>query len=151
MEKTSAAETIRNWTILIVVVMTYSNYAYSQGGVLLSCELDGGYPDNQIYINEAEKYVIYNAQLGKNHERQRVFEDEPGSRSTIDVGMDITLNNDTLILANSNSESFVFIKTTLTFAYAFTLPVGTADGRWLAFGNFHQGRCSVNPFSKADE
>lgn len=150
-KKFGTAETILHWTILFALGMTYGNFAYSQDGVLLSCEFEGGYPDNQIYIDEADRYVIYNAQLGESHERQRVFEDKSGGLSTLDVGMNITFNNEILILANDNSASFVFIKATLAFAYAFTLPVEAPDARWFAFGNFHQGKCSVNPFSKERE
>jgi hypothetical protein len=113
--------------------------------------LKDGYPDTQIYINEVKRYVIYNAQFGDNYERKRVYKTDYGETQEIDVGMDITFNNDVFILASDNSASFVFMKETLTFAYAWTTPVPLKDGKFLAFGNHTEGKCSVNPFSRTDK
>ena len=62
MKKLSLARIILSWMVLSVIVTIYSGYAYSQSGIILNCELEGGYADNQIYINEAEGYILYNAQ-----------------------------------------------------------------------------------------
>lgn len=151
MKNFSVARSIPSWIVLSSIFTIYGDYAYSQSGVLLNCELEGGYPDNQIYINEVEGYVIYNAQYGEGYERQRVYETDSGESRKLDVGLDITLNNAALILASKESSSFVFVKDMATFAYAWTIPVPLKDGKFLAFGNHHEGKCSVNPFSQADE
>lgn len=152
MKKFSFARSLLSRIALSTIFTICSSNAYSQNGLLLNCELKDGYPNIQIYINEAKRYVIYNAQvLGNNYERKHVFKRDSGETQEIDIGMDITINNDALILANDDSASFVFIKETLTFAYAWTTPVPLKDGKFLAFGNHTEGKCSVNPFSRPDK
>ena len=58
---------------------------------------------------------------------------------------------DPFILANDKQASFIFIKRTAAFAYAWTTLVPIADGKFGAFGNNHSGKCSINPFSQAGE
>lgn len=151
MKKFNVARSIQSRLVLIGIFTIYSGYGYPQTGVLLECELEGGYPTNQIYVNEAEGYVIYNAQHRESYERQRVFENESGEPREFDVGLDITLNNSELILASNERSSFVFIKETSTFAHAWTMPVPRENGTFLAFGNHHEGKCSVNPFFQPDK
>ena len=151
MNKFSVARSTRSWMVLGIVVTIYSGYAYSQSGVLLNCELKGGYPNKQIYINEGEGYVFYNVQHRESYERQRVYKTESEKPTVLDVRMHITVNNDVLILANDQRRSFVFIKDTATFAYASTMLAVLEDGEFIAVGNHAEGKCSVSPFSQPDE
>ena len=59
-------------------VFLFSFHAY--GSTLLDCELTGGYPGNQIYINEKEGYVLYNAQYRarNDYSRVRVYQGDSG-------------------------------------------------------------------------
>jgi hypothetical protein len=149
MNTVSARKTMPLLSILGVVVLFAGN-AYSQDSVLLDCRLDGGYPDIQIYIDQLEGYVLYNAHLRDSYERKRTVEDEIRGHIVIDEGLDITANNDAFILASDESASFVLVKETATYAYAWTMPVPMNAGKFVAFGNHHTGKCSINPFARTN-
>lgn len=149
MKKIDVGKAIQILSILSAMAL-YTGNAYSLDGLLLDCRLEGGYPDIQIYINQVEGYVLYNAHLRDSYERQRAYKGETRGPVVIDEGLDITTNNDAFILASDDNSSFVFIKDTATYAYAWTMPVPVNAGKFLAFGNYHTGKCSTNPFSQTD-
>ena len=151
MKKFSFVRSLLGRIVLSTIFTICSSNAHSQNGILLNCELKGGYPDTQIYINQAERYVIYHAQHGDDYKRKRVFKSDSGGTQEIDVGIDITINNDAFIQANDDSSSFLFTKETLAFAYAWTAPLPLKDDRFMAFGNHTEGKCSVNPFPRPDK
>jgi len=118
-------------------------------GVLLNCTRYNGEQDFQIYINEAESYLLYNAQRYDNYKRLQVYNITDSDETTVvDMGLDITASNSAFIIANDNSSSFVLYKGNATFAYAWTSLNLVGDGKYLAFGNNHEGNCSANPFNQ---
>ena len=147
----SVASAFYGLLFLSAIGLIFSGYAYSQGGVLLNCELEGGYDDNQIYINEDEGYVLYNAQLRESYERERVYQTESGGPMALDDGMEIAVNNDLFIIAKDLTHTFLFIKDSATFVLVWIMPLAGKDGKYFAFGNEHSGKCSVNPFSQPVE
>ena len=144
MNDANASRKCKRWAGFSTVAVL--SIAYAQDGLLLNCKLEGGYEDNQIYINEGKGYVIYNAQLSQSYERKREFEGGDGKSVIIDVSLEITFSDDNILLARDSSASFVFVKKTSTFAYAWTQPIPLENGTYLAFGNHHQGKCSINSF-----
>ena len=77
-------------------------------GILFECKLNGGDSDNQIYINEEEGYVVYNAQNRKdgNYERKREYTVNGGNEGPtrlLDDGLDIQANNELFIWASDKS------------------------------------------------
>ena len=151
MKRFSVASSFYSRLVLSIIVTFCSGYAYSQGGVLLNCELEGGYDDNQIYINEDEGYILYNAQLRESYERERVYQTKSGEPMAIDDGMEIAVNNAAFIIAKDLTHTFLFIKDSATFVHVWVLPLAGKDGKYVAFGNEHSGKCSVNPFSQPAE
>ncbi len=126
----------------------YSSNAYSDDAILLNCDRYDGEQEFQIYINEAEEYVLYNAQTRDSYERERTYsvkDGEEGETTVLDEGLDIIVNNDVFIQARDDSSTFVFIKKTATYAYAWTMPL-PVKGKWFAFGNHHEGKCWTNPY-----
>lgn len=119
--------------------------------MLLNCSRFNGEDEFQIYIDVERGYVLYNAQLihDGNYERTRevVTIGKDGETTLVDLGLDITMNNNLVIQANDENSTFLLAKGTATFAYAWTtlLPPGN-NGQLVAWGNSHDGKCSTNPF-----
>ncbi len=95
--------------------------------------------------------MLYNAQhrTDGNYEREREYRVEGKEGETVPHanGIDISFSNDLILLANDKSSSFVLVKKTAEFAYAWTMPIPTAKGL-MAFGNHREGKCSSNPFAQ---
>lgn len=144
--------TLSKICILIFLSALCGGNAYSDEGILLNCDRYDGESEFQIYINEAEGYVLYNADARDSYEREHeysVADGEEGETMVIDDGLDIFVNNDFFIQAKDDSSTFVFIKQTATYAYAWTMPFPVKE-KWIAFGNHHEGKCSVNPFAPTE-
>ena len=127
-----------------------SSNAHAQDVILMNCDRYDGKHKFQIYVNEVEGYVLYNAQVRGSYEREReyaVVGGKEGETITIDDGLDIYINTDELIQAGDKDSTFFFAKDTATYAYAWTMPLPVKDGKLIAFGNHHSGKCSVNPFA----
>ena len=120
--------------------------------VLLDCELEVGYGPVQIYIDEAQKYVLYNAQFRTSYERLREYSVSGGTaeKLSVDEGIDIIDNTARFIQASNKNHNFLFIKEDATFAYAWTTLYLAAD-ELMAFGNNHSGKCSINPFKMPEK
>lgn len=142
---------IRVWVITVAVGL-WPVCAMSGGGMVLDCDRYDGDQTFQIYVNELEGYVLYNAQHRKgDYSREREYSraDDPDRGTVvIDEGLDIYQNGPTLIRASSNDASFVLAKETATYAYAWTTPFPRGDGKLVAFGNNHTGRCLQNPWQQ---
>jgi len=119
--------------------------AVADDGLVFECDRYDGEQSFKIYINEAEGYVLYNAQTrGGDYSRKREYsmpENEDGKTVVLDDGLDIYQNDRQLIRASSQDSSFVLAKETATYAYAWTTPFPRGDGKLVAFGNHHTGRC----------
>lgn len=138
-------------TCLVSLFVTFSaGSAYATGGILLNCDRYDGGKEAQIYINAEEGYVVYNAQLrSANYERKRKYSvvgGKEGETTTIDDGLTISVNTDAFIQASDRTSSFIFVKATATYAHAWTTLLPTGNDKFIAFGNHHEGKCSVNPF-----
>lgn len=138
--------------VLSIFLLIFVTNALGEDGILLDCKLNGGYPDAQIYINEKEGYVLYEIGGLKTYERKREYytTDTDGNReaTVIDDGLGITYTVDNrFILANDQRASFIYIKESGKFAYAWTtmIPMGES---FAPFGNHHSGHCSSNPFNQ---
>ena len=122
-------------------------------GVVFECDRYDGEQNFEIYINEAEGYVLYNAQVRNgDYSRKREYSmPENGDSKTVilDGGLDIYQNDLQLIRASSQDSSFVLAKETATYAYAWTTPFPRGDGKFVAFGNHHSGRCLQNPWRES--
>lgn len=136
------------WTLISIS-------AYAAEGVLLSCDRYDGEQKFQIYINEEDGYIIYNAQVRDgNFERAReyaVVGAESDEKVTIDEGLTILINDNAFIQASNDTSSFVFVKQTAAYAYAWTTLVPAGNENLVPFGNHHEGTCSVNPFISRGE
>lgn len=119
--------------------------------ILLDCEREDGYGPVQIYIDVAKMYILYNAQVrSNNYERYReysVVNGAPGETMLQDDGIDINANTDRFIQASDQNSTFIFVKGDATFAYAWTTLIRLEESDFMAFGNSHTGKCSVNPFN----
>lgn len=140
------------FSVSIALLILSSHSIQASEPVLLDCELEGGYGPVQIYIDETQKYVLYNAQVRTSYERLREYHvsGESGEKLSIDEGMDIIVNTDRFIQASNKDSSFLFVKKDATFAYAWTTLVPLAADEFMAFGNNHSGKCSINPFKMPD-
>ena len=134
--------------VVAILPLISNSVLAAENGVLLNCDRYDGEQEFQIYINEDEEYVIYNAQNHDSYERRReVPVTNSDETSVIDFGLDITANNSAFIMASDNSASLVFVKRDASFAYAWTNPIPIREGIFAAFGNSHEGSCSINPFN----
>ena len=136
--------------ISVALICGMANRAAAQAGILLDCSRYDGKQDFQIYIDEADGYVLYNAQL-RNGSLQRsrdyaVADGADGEAITLDDSLTIWMNNEVAIHAHDDSSSFIYIKASATFAYAWTMLVPLSGGSFNAFSNHHDGECSPNPF-----
>ena len=114
---------------------------------LLNCQRYDDEKEFQIYLNEPDAYVIYNAQIDDSYERHREVPIEGSDdTTTIDFGLDITVNNSAFIVARDDMGSLMISKRDASFAYAWVNPVPVGDGEFTAFGNHHEGTCSISPF-----
>lgn len=137
--------------ICCVSVALFGASAYSSNGELLDCDRFGGEEEFQVYINEAQGYILYNAELRDSYEREREYSvvgGEEGETIVVDEGLDIQVSTDRHIQAGDETSSFVFAKETATYAHAWTMFVPNRDGKLVAFGMHHSGRCSMNPFAQ---
>lgn len=137
-------------SLCVLLLMLSFQFVRAAEAALLDCEREGGYGPVQIYIDEAQMYVLYNAQVRSSYERHQEYSvaETPGETVLIDDGLDIHANTDRFIQASDENSSFVFVKKDATFAYAWTTLVPLVEGGFLAFGNNHSGKCSVNPFNQ---
>ena len=122
-------------------------------GVLLNCDRDNGEQEFQIYINEKKEYVLYNAQVRNTYEREReyfvrdsIMDERKDETAIVDEGLNIRVNNANFIIARDDNSTFVFVKETMEYAYAWAIPIPVTKNDFLAFGNNHSGKCAVNPF-----
>lgn len=132
---------------VILAIAPCSVFA-AENGMLLNCHRYDGEEQFQIYINQADKYVIYNAQTYDNYERMQRFTFINSNEIAIrDIGLDISINNESFIVASGNSASFLLIKKDASFSYAWTTPIQISEGVFAPFGDSHKGSCSINPFN----
>ena len=113
MNMSNVARKGNRWAGFSIVALLSFAYAHAQNGLLLNCKLEGGYEDNQIYINEVKGYVIYNAQWTKSYEREREFKGDDGKPVLIYTSLEITFSDDNFLLASDSDSSFVFVKKTV--------------------------------------
>jgi hypothetical protein len=123
--------------ILVLCALSGSN-AHASEEVLLNCDRYDGEQRFQIYINEEDGYVIYNAQVRDgDFEREleyTVVGEENGEKAIIDDGLTIRSNNNAFIQAGSDTSSFVFVKQTAAYEYAWTTLVPTGNDDFLPLG-----------------
>ena len=143
--------------VLSLLVTFDTGNTHAGEGMLLTCDLnDGAGPDKfQIYINEAKEYVLYNAQFRDSYERKGEYfvsdsltDENQEKTMVIDVGLDIRINNSNFIIARDDTSTFVFVKKTMTYAYARAVPIPVTKNDFLPFSNNHSGECAVNPFDQ---
>ena len=136
---------------LLILLLLVAYGANADEGIVLDCTRYDGTQKLQIYINVSKGYVLYNAHLRNSFERIQQFTVKklPGSKSAdtedIDLGLDITRNDDWVLEASRAGSSFLYVKLTDSFAYAWTTPIPNKDGTLVAFGNHHAGTCSQRP------
>jgi len=140
-------------SVWLLLGVFFVDNAHSDEGILLNCDRFDGEDEFQIYINETKKYVFYNAQLIQdgNYERTReapVSGGKDGETTVVDLGLDIRINNSNFIIARNDDSTFVFVKKTMKYAYAWATLIPVTKNDFLPFSNNHSGECAVNPFDQ---
>lgn len=73
----------------MILTIVSSSVLVADTGMLLNCRRNSSEEQFQIYINEVEKYVIYNAQNYDSYERvRRVQSRNPNEIAIRDIGLD---------------------------------------------------------------
>ncbi len=147
MEKRALA--YRAWVVGMLLGLSPAG-VIADDGLMFECDRYDGEQNFQIYINELKGYVLYNAQTREgDFSREREYsmsEGGDGNVVVIDDGLDIYQNDRQLIRASNKNSSFILAKETATYAYAWTTPFPRGDGKFVAFGSHHSGRCLQNPW-----
>lgn len=153
---TKLKKSLKTYIVSLLVTFSTGN-THAGEGVLLNCDRNDGADKFQIYINETKEYVLYNAQLRDSYERKGEYSvrdslanENQEKTMVIDVGLDIRENNSNFIIARDDNATFVFVKKTMSYAYAWAVPLPVTKDHFLAFGNNHSGNCSVNPFKQSE-
>lgn len=124
----------------------------AQDGVLMNCDRFDGKNTFQIYVDQTAGYILYNAQVRDSYERQRVYTligDKDDETRTVDEGLDISVNTEHVLQANNKDSTFIIVKATGTFAYAWVTLMPSNAGL-VPFGMYHEGKCYASPFAKPE-
>jgi hypothetical protein len=117
--------------------------------LVLNCQITEGvsepYRSPKILIDEDEGIVVYNfrEKLGVKLTVQR----EDCKDCYVDLSMKITIKNEKVLVANSDTSVFVMTKHDGKFVHSFVTPFPLPDGNYTALGNTLLGTCAKTPFN----
>jgi hypothetical protein len=129
--------------------------------MVLNCGVEEGGPkdgnDIQILIDMDQKIVVYNYQMIKHGKIENgryivkfKVEGQPeGSASeeqALDMSMKISIDTKDFLQADDVGGAIIITKHDARFVKAYVTPVQGNDGRWIALGNVHWGKCNQSPF-----